>query len=119
MPQESPPVSRPLVGRVALVTGASRGIGLAIAHRLVAEGAKVAVTARNADALEVAVAELGGPDVAIAFAGKADDVEHQDAALTALAARFGPVDILINNAGINPAYGRLIDLPPAAARKIL
>jgi NAD(P)-dependent dehydrogenase (short-subunit alcohol dehydrogenase family) len=119
MPQESPPVSRRLVGRVALVTGASRGIGLAIAHRLVAEGARVAVTARNADALERAVAELGGPDVAVAFAGKADDTDHQDATLTALAARFGPVDILVNNAGINPAFGPLMDLPPAAARKIM
>ena len=75
------PVPRRLVGRVALVTGASRGIGLAIAHRLVAEGAKVAITARNADALEQAVAELGGPDVAVAFAGKADDTDHQDATL--------------------------------------
>src|SRR6195952_726310 len=119
MPQESPPVSRRLVGRVALVTGASRGIGLAIAHRLVAEGARVAVTARNADVLERAVAELGGPDVAIGFAGKADDTDHQDRTLTALTARFGPVDILVNNPGINPAYGPLMALPPAAARKIM
>ena len=125
MPQDAPPevphspVPRRLLGRVALVTGASRGIGLAIAQRLVAEGAKVAITARNADVLEQAVAGLGGADVAIAFAGRADDVDHQNAALDALAATFGPVDILVNNAGINPAYGTLMDLSPAAARKIM
>lgn len=113
------PVAQRLAGRVAVVTGASRGIGLAIARRLVAEGARVAITARNTDALDEAVQELGGPSVAIAFAGKADDLDHQDATLSGVADAFGPVDILVNNAGINPAYGSLVDLPLAAARKIL
>ena len=107
-----------LGGRVALVTGASRGIGLAIAQRLVAEGARVVVTARTADALQAAVAELGGPEVALGVAGKADDPDHQQAAIAAAAA-FGTIDILVNNAGINPAYGTLVDLPLSAARKIL
>jgi NAD(P)-dependent dehydrogenase (short-subunit alcohol dehydrogenase family) len=122
MPSPAPPpspIARRLVGRVALVTGASRGIGLSIAQRLVAEGAKVGITARNAGALEEAVVELGGPDVAMAFAGKADDPDHQDAVLAGLEAGFGPLDILINNAGINPAYGALVDLPLNAAKKIL
>ncbi len=122
MPQEAPATpttGRRLVDRVALITGASRGIGLAIAHRLVADGARVGITARNADALDAAVAELGGPDFAVAFVGKADDPEHQDATLVALAEKFGALDILVNNAGINPAYGALVDLPLAAARKIL
>ena len=108
-----------LAGRVALVTGASRGIGLAIAHRLVADGARVAITARNDDALQGAVAELGGAQVALGVAGKADDGEHQQAVLDAVGQAFGTVDILVNNAGINPAYGTLLDLPPTAARKIL
>lgn len=108
-----------LAGRVAVVTGASRGIGLSIAQRLVSEGAKVAITARNADGLDLAIEQLGGTEVAMAFAGKADDPDHQDATLAGVAERFGPVDILVNNAGINPAYGALIDLPLAAARKIL
>lgn len=133
MPQEEPPSTAPpavgpvapgsvaqrLTGRVAIITGASRGIGLAIAHRLVAEGARVAITARNSDALDEAVRDLGGPSVAVAFAGKADDPDHQNATLTGIAEAFGPVDILVNNAGINPAYGALVDLPVAAARKIL
>ena len=55
-----------LKGRVAIVTGASRGIGLGIAAELVRQGAMVCVTARKAEALEAAVAELGGPGVAIA-----------------------------------------------------
>ena len=57
--------------RVAIVTGASRGIGLGIAAELVRQGAKVCVTARGADALAAAVAELGGPDVAIAWGAHA------------------------------------------------
>ncbi|SDP17141.1 NAD(P)-dependent dehydrogenase, short-chain alcohol dehydrogenase family [Nakamurella panacisegetis] len=124
MPQDVVPpdpaaVPRRLAGRVAVITGASRGIGLAVARRLVAEGARVAITARGADALEEAVAQLGGPEVAVGFAGKADDPEHQQATLRGVAAAFGPVDILINNAGINPAYGPLVDVPLAAARKIM
>ncbi|MET3806590.1 3-oxoacyl-[acyl-carrier protein] reductase [Nakamurella sp. UYEF19] len=123
MPQDEPPSSASgtprLAGRVAVVTGASRGIGLSIAERLIADGAKVAITARNADALAEAIEQLGGSEVAMAFTGKADDPEHQDATLAGVAERFGPVDILVNNAGINPAYGRLIDLPLAAGRKIL
>jgi NAD(P)-dependent dehydrogenase (short-subunit alcohol dehydrogenase family) len=105
-------------GKVAVVTGASRGIGLAIAQRLVAEGAKVAVTARKQEALDEAVASLGGPDHAIAVAGKGDDVEHQSDTVKRAIETFGSVDLLVNNAGINPAYGPMIDLDLEAARKI-
>ncbi len=108
-----------LSGRVAVVTGASRGIGFAVARRLVSEGAKVVITARHADAVAQAASELGGPSVAIGVTGRADDEDHQSATLSAAAAAFGPVDILVNNAGINPAYGALMDLPMSAARKII
>ena len=105
--------------RVAIVTGASRGIGLGIAAELVRQGAKVCVTARGADALAAAVAELGGPDVAIAVPGKADDAEHQAETIARTMAAFGRLDMLVNNTGINPVYGPIADTDPAAAAKIL
>lgn len=110
---------RGLGGKAAVVTGASRGIGLAIAQRLVDEGARVCVTARKQDALDDAVAQLGGPDHAIAVAGKADDVDHQCAAVAATVGAFGSLDLLVNNTGINPVYGPLVEIDLGAARKIL
>ena len=105
-------------GRVALVTGGSRGIGLAIAHRIVAEGGRVVITGRSAETLKEAVAELG-EDRALGVAGKADDAEHRAAAIAQAIDRFGRLDHLVNNAGINPAYGPLAQLEVGAARKIL
>jgi NAD(P)-dependent dehydrogenase (short-subunit alcohol dehydrogenase family) len=107
-----------MADQVAIVTGASRGIGFAIAQRLIAQGARVAVTGRDADALEAAVKELGGPEVAIGVAGKGDDPAHRAAVVDAVRERFGPVTTLINNIGINPAYGPLATLDLNAARKM-
>ena len=103
-------------GRTAIVTGASRGIGLAIAERLVAEGARVVVTARNKEALDEAVVGLGAAH-ALGVAGKADDLEHQADTVRQAIETFGSVDLLVNNAGINPAYGPMVDLDLGAARK--
>jgi NAD(P)-dependent dehydrogenase (short-subunit alcohol dehydrogenase family) len=108
-----------LKDRVAIVTGASRGIGLGIATELVRQGAKVCVTARGAETLSTVVASLGGPDVAIAVPGKADDVAHQEEAVATTMAAFGRLDMLVNNAGINPIYGPLTATDPGAAAKIL
>ncbi len=105
--------------RVAIVTGASRGIGLGIAAELVRQGAKVCITARGADALAAAVTELGVPDVAIAVPGKADNADHQAEAVARTMAAFGRLDMLVNNTGINPVYGPITDTDPAAAAKIL
>lgn len=107
------------VGKTAIVTGASRGIGLAVAERLVAEGARVVITARKQEALEAAVEQLGGPEHAIAVAGRADDVDHQAEAVKRAIDTFGSADLLVNNTGINPAYGPLIELDLDAARKIV
>ncbi len=104
-------------GKVALVTGASRGIGLAIAVRLVAEGAQVVITARGAEALAEAVAVLGGPEHAVAVPGRADDADHRHAALTAAVETFGGLDVLVNNTGINPVAGPLTSTPEAALAK--
>ena len=104
--------------RVALVTGASRGIGLAIAKGLVERGAKVCITARKPEPLAEAVEQLGGPDVAIAVPGKADDAAHQQEAVAAAVEKFGSLDMLVNNTGINPVFGPMVDIDPAAASKI-
>jgi NAD(P)-dependent dehydrogenase (short-subunit alcohol dehydrogenase family) len=108
-----------LKDRVAIVTGASRGIGLGIAAELVRRGARVCVTARRPESLAEAVAELGGPDVAIGVPGKADDAGHQAEAVARTIEAFGSLDMLVNNTGINPVYGPVIDTDPAAALKIL
>jgi NAD(P)-dependent dehydrogenase (short-subunit alcohol dehydrogenase family) len=109
---------RRLEGKAAIITGASRGIGLGVAERLVAEGARVCVTARKQEALDEAVATLGGSEHAIAVAGKAHDTDHQADAVARTMDAFGRVDLLVNNTGINPVYGRMIDLDLDAARKI-
>ncbi len=108
-----------IAGKIALVTGASRGIGLAIAQRLVEEGARVCVTARKPEALDEAVTALGGPDHAIGIAGKADDAEHREDAVRRTIETFGSLDLLVNNAGINPVLSMLVDIDLGAARKIV
>lgn len=104
-------------GKVAIVTGASRGIGLAVAQRLVDDGAKVVITARKTEALEAAVAELG-PGNAAYVAGPADDPDHQDEAIAKAIEWFGGLDFLVNNTGINPVYGKLIEIDVSVGRKI-
>lgn len=106
-------------GKVAVVTGASRGIGLGIAQRLVDEGCRVVITARKQEALDAAVEALGGAQHALAVAGRADDLEHQGDVMRRAIETFGSVDLLVNNTGINPAFGPLMGLDLGAARKIL
>jgi NAD(P)-dependent dehydrogenase (short-subunit alcohol dehydrogenase family) len=106
-------------GRTALVTGASRGIGLAIAQSLVDRGARVVVTARRPEALAEAVEVLGGAERAVAVPGNAADPEHRAEAVRTAIDTFGSLDLLVGNVGINPVFGPLMDVPLDAFRKIL
>jgi 3-oxoacyl-[acyl-carrier protein] reductase len=106
-----------LSGKVALVTGASRGIGYGVAEALVARGDRVCITGRNEDALKEAVEKLGA-DRVIGVAGKAHDEAHQAIAVERTMEAFGRVDFLVNNAGTNPVYSPIADLDLNVARKV-
>jgi len=88
-----------LEGRVAAVTGGSAGIGRGIAEAYLAEGASVAVMARNAEKAEKMLAEVGAGDRLIFIQGDAMDQASVEGFVDQTAAHFGRVDILINNAG--------------------
>ncbi|MEJ8655463.1 MULTISPECIES: bifunctional aldolase/short-chain dehydrogenase [Streptomyces] len=95
------PAPKPLATRVALVTGAGSGIGRAIAHRLVAEGACVVVADMNADGAAAVAEELGGPDKAVPVTVDVTSEEQIVAAFAAASLAFGGVDLVVNNAGIS------------------
>jgi NAD(P)-dependent dehydrogenase (short-subunit alcohol dehydrogenase family) len=100
-----------LEGKVALVTGASRGIGLAIASSMAAAGAKVMLASRKQDQLERAAAEIDG-DTAV-FAANVGDVGAGEACVDATIERFGSLDVLVNNAATNPYYGPTLEVDEA------
>ena len=100
-----------LRGKTAIVTGASRGIGKAIAKSFVDAGAQVMLTSRKIDALRAAANEMDGEtDV---FAANAGDIEQAQACVDATMKRFGKIDILVNNAATNPYYGDTLGIDSA------
>jgi NAD(P)-dependent dehydrogenase (short-subunit alcohol dehydrogenase family) len=109
--------SAPEGGRVALITGASRGIGYGVAEALVARGDRVCITGRNEDALREAVERLGS-DRAMGVAGKAHDGSHRAEAVERVMEKYGRLDYLINNAGTNPVFAPLADLDLAVVSKV-
>lgn len=101
-----------LDGRVALITGASRGIGRAIAEEFARSGAQVVISSRKLDALNTTAEEIrsatgGTVDV---FAANAGDPEAAAACVAHTIERFGSIDILVNNAATNPYMGSMIDI---------
>ncbi len=102
-------------GKTAIVTGSSRGIGRAIAHAYARAGARVVVSSRKLDACEVVVEEIeatGGE--AIAVACNISNKEQIHALADRTEAAFGPADVLVCNAAVNPFYGPMSQIPDEA-----
>jgi NAD(P)-dependent dehydrogenase (short-subunit alcohol dehydrogenase family) len=101
-------VAADLHGKTAIVTGASRGIGLAIAEALVEGGASVVLTSRHQEAADTAASSLGS-ERAVGFGAHATDEDAAAACVAFAVERFGSLDVLVNNAGTNPAFGPVVD----------
>ena len=111
-----------LTGKVAIVTGSSRGIGKAIAEALAAHGAKVVISSRKQDACDEVAAEINekyGENKAIAVAASISDKAALEHLVTATRAMFGKIDILVCNAASNPYYGPMAGISDEQFRKIL
>jgi NAD(P)-dependent dehydrogenase (short-subunit alcohol dehydrogenase family) len=109
-----------LTGKVAVVTGSTKGIGLAIAQRMAEHGAKVVISSRKADVCETVAAgirEKGGQAIAIPC-----HVAHKDqlqALVDGTIAQWGGIDILVGNAGVNPYFGPAAGMPDKAYERIM
>jgi NAD(P)-dependent dehydrogenase (short-subunit alcohol dehydrogenase family) len=110
------------IRRTALVTGASRGIGAATAEAFADEGCNVVLTSRRQESLDEVAARMRAayPDIGVlAYAANAGEPDQAAACVEAAVARFGRIDVLVNNAGTNPYYGPLVDLDRPRAEKIV
>ena len=109
-----------LEGKVALVTGSTRGIGRSIAEELGRAGAKLAISSRKADACEQARAELAGQGIdVLAQPCNVSRKEDLQALVDATRAKWGGIDIVVSNAASNPYFGPLTEIPDEAFDKIL
>ena len=112
-----------LTGKVALLTGASKGMGRAMAEGLAEHGAKVVVSSRKLDQCEQAAAEINakakGGGEAAALACNIGYKEQLEQLVQATHERLGRIDVLVCNAGVNPFYGSLADIPDSAFDKIM
>ena len=107
-----------LTGRVALVTGASRGIGEAIAKAFAQQGARVVVSSRKQEACdEVAQEILAAGGEAVALACHIGDMDALAGLFAEVERRFGRLDVLVNNAATNPYYGHVLDTDLGAFQK--
>ncbi len=109
-----------LDGKVAVITGSTKGIGKAIAEAMAAQGAKVVISSRKADACEAvasSINESGGAAMAVPC-----NISHKDqleALVETTVAKWGQIDILVCNAAVNPYYGPLAEIPDEAYDKTM
>lgn len=111
-----------LTGKVALVTGSTRGIGETIMRRLAEHGAKVVVSSRKADACERVARSINdaqGADVALPVPCNINYKEQLQALVAAARAKWGSIDVLVCNAALNPYFGPQLDMPDEAFDKIM
>ena len=111
-----------LTGKVAIVTGSSRGIGRASAFELAEHGAKVVISSRKQDACDEVAAELNGKHgegIAIAVAASISDKEALQRLVDETRARLGRIDVLVCNAASSPYYGPLAGITDEQFRKVL
>ncbi len=112
-----------LSGKVAIITGSSKGIGKAIALAMAAHGAKVVISSRKADACDAVAAEINdsvtGDGEACAIAANIGHKEELQGLVDKTRERWGKIDILVCNAAVNPYYGPSKDIPDSAFDKIL
>lgn len=113
-----------LSGKVAVITGSTKGIGKAIAEQMAFHGANVVISSRKQDACEAVTNEInealgqgGGKAISIpCHIGHKDQIENL---VSETRRQLGPVDILVCNAAVNPFYGSMLDIPDSAFEKIL
>ena len=108
-----------LENKVALINGASRGMGLAIAEAILRRGGKVCITSRKQTSLDEALAHLDAAGSAIAVTGSSADPQHRQEAVQKTIDTFGSLDLLVNSAATNPQYGPLVEADMGAVDKIL
>ena len=113
-----------LTGKVALITGSSKGIGKAIAEAMARQGAKVVISSRKAEVCEAVAKAINdempqGPGGAVSIPANIGAREAITALVAETRARLGRIDILVCNAAVNPFYGSMAELPDAAFEKIL
>lgn len=109
-----------LTGKVAIITGSSRGIGRSIALAMAEQGARVVISSRNQDACDQVAAEINAqwPDSAIAIAASLSKKDELKSLVEQTRVRLGPIDILVCNAASNPHYGPMVEIADDTFRKI-
>lgn len=113
-----------LTGKVALITGSSKGIGRAIAEEMARHGAQVVISSRKADVCEEVAKAINGelhgePGGAVPIAAHIGHKEELERLVTETREKLGRIDVLVCNAAVNPYYGPMSELPDSAFEKVL